>query len=92
MLRWSKSNERQKQEAVRILNKNRVNCPAFRSVIHQPTHFSKEIRINSTINIAVNIINKIRGDHNALRHGKFKDFLENLNFEYGNILLYTEVH
>ena len=43
------------------------------------------------MNIAVKIINKIRGGHNALIHRKFKDFLENLNSGYGDLLLYTEV-
>ena len=35
------------------------------------------------MNIDVKVINKIRGIHNALTHRKFKDFLENLNSEYG---------
>ena len=74
-----------------ILNKNGVNSPAFHCVIHQQALFSKEIGMNDTINIAVKIINKIWGGHNALTHRKFKDFLENLNSEYSDLLLYTEV-
>ena len=42
--------------------------------------------MNSTMNIAVKIINKIKGGHNALKHRKFKDFLE-INSEYGDLLL-----
>ena len=43
-----------------ILKKNEVNYPAFHCVIHQQALFSKEIGMNSTMNIAVKIINKIR--------------------------------
>lgn len=74
-----------------ILKKNGINCPAFHCVIHQEALFSKELSMTTTMNIAVKIINKIRGGHNSLTHRKFKDFLQNLNAEYGDILLYTEV-
>ena len=57
-------------------------------LIHKQALFSKEIEIN----IAVKIINKLRRGHNSLTHRKFRDFLENLNSEYGDLLLYTEVH
>ena len=43
------------------------------------------------MNFSVKIINKIRDGHNALTHRKFKDFFENLNSEYGDLLLYMEV-
>ena len=43
-----------------IFKKNEGNCPAFHCVIHQQALFSKEIGMNSTMNIAVKIINKIR--------------------------------
>ena len=56
-----------------ILNKNGVNCLAFHCVIHQQALFSKEIGMNRTMNIAVKIINKIRGGRNALTHREFKD-------------------
>ena len=74
-----------------ILNKNEVNYPAFHCVIHQQTLFSEQIGMNSTINIVVKIINKIRGGHNALMHRKFKNFLENWNSKYGELLFYTDV-
>ena len=55
-----------------ILNKNGVNWVVFHCVIHQQAIFSKEIGMNSTMNIAVKIINKIRCGDNALTHRKFK--------------------
>ena len=59
---------------LRILNKNLVKCPAFLCEIHQQALFSKEIEIgmNSTMNITVKVINKIRGGRNALTYRKFK--------------------
>ena len=59
-----------------ILNKNGVNCPAFHWVIHQQTLLSKEIGMNSTMNIAVKIINKIRGGHNSITYKNFNIFLK----------------
>ena len=59
----------------------RINCPAVHCLIHQQALFSKRIGMNSTMNIAVKIINKIRGAHNALTHRKFKNIRENLNSE-----------
>ncbi|KAI8114707.1 General transcription factor II-I repeat domain-containing protein 2A [Lucilia cuprina] len=74
-----------------ILNKNGINCPAFHCVIHQQALFSKELGMKNTMDVVVKIINIIRGGHNSLTHRKFKDFLENLNSDYGDLLLYTEV-
>ena len=68
-----------------------INCPPFHCVIHQQALFSNEIGMNSTMNISAKIINKIGGGYNALTYRKFKDFLGNLNCEYGGLLLYTEV-
>ena len=36
------------------------------------------------MNISLKIINKIRSVQVRYGHRKFKDFLENLNFEYGD--------
>lgn len=47
--------------------------------------------MSNTMNIAVKIINKIRGGHNSLTHRKFKEFLDNLNADYGDLPLCTEV-
>ena len=52
---------------LRILNKIGVNCPLF----------SKQIEINSTTNIAVKIVNKLRACRDALTLKKLNNFLEN---------------
>lgn len=74
-----------------LLKKNNINCLAFHCVIHQQALFCKSLSMSNTMNIAVKIINKIRGGHNSLTHRKFKEFLDNLNADYGDLLLYTEV-
>ena len=72
------------------IRENGVNCPAFHCVLQQHSLFSKEIRMNSIMNIVVRIMNKIRCSHNALKHKNSKNILENLNSEYGNLLLSME--
>lgn len=44
----------------------------------------------NTMKIVVTIVNKIRGGHNALTHRKFKDFLDGVHAEYGDLVLHTE--
>lgn len=53
--------------------------------------FSKDLTLIKAMNIAIKIINKIRGGHNSLSHRKFKEFLQSYDSEYGDLLLYTEV-
>lgn len=37
------------------------------------------------------IVNIIKGGHNALNHRKFKLFLEEINAEYTDLVMFTEV-
>lgn len=76
---------------VGILNKNGINVPSFHCIIHQQALFSKELRMNCAMEMAVKIINRIKGGHNALTHRIFKTFLQELESDYGDLLLYTEV-
>lgn len=47
--------------------------------------------MNYAMEITVNIINRIKGGHNALKHRRFKTFLHELESDYGDLFLYTEV-
>lgn len=40
---------------------------------------------------SVKIINRIRGGRNSLRHRKFQKFLKEIDVDYGDLLLFTEV-
>lgn len=80
-----------KEGFVGQLMKNNVNVPCFHCIIHQQALFSKAIGMMQAMKVAVKIINKIRGGHNSLRHRKFVSFLKDLDADYGDLLLYTEV-
>lgn len=44
------------------LIKNNIKIPSFHCIIHQQSLFSKELNMSHTMEIAVKIINKIKGD------------------------------
>lgn len=68
-----------------------IDVPSFHCIIHQQALFAKNLCLNDVMKICVQIINKIRGGHNALNHRKFKAFLEEVEADYGDILLFTEI-
>lgn len=76
---------------VGFLLKNSFDVYTFHCIIHQQALFTKCLNITNTMDIVLKIINKIRGGHNALSHRKFKTFLEEVNAEYGDLQMYTEV-
>lgn len=80
-----------KNGLLRIPQRNGVNCPAFHCIIHQQALFSKEVGRQGTVNAALKIINRLKRGHKALTHRKFKEFLKELEIDYGDVLLYTEV-
>lgn len=41
--------------------------------------------------LVTNVINKIRGGHHSLMHRQFKTFLKDVESEYSDLLMYTEV-
>lgn len=73
------------------LRRNNINAPAFQCIIHQQALFSKELNKIQAMNTAVRVINKIKGGHHALTHRQFKEFLEELGTDHGDLCMYTEV-
>ena len=73
------------------LMRHNFNIYVFYCIIHQQALLAKNLNLMNTMKMATKIVNKIRGDHNALNHRKFKDFLDEINAEYGDLLLYTEI-
>lgn len=73
------------------LLKTNLNIFVFHCIIHQQALFSKSLNVMNTMKIVVTIVNKIRGGHNALTHRKFKDFLDGVHAEYGDLVLHTEI-
>ncbi|XP_017463324.1 PREDICTED: protein ZBED8-like, partial [Rhagoletis zephyria] len=72
------------------LIRNGVNVPVFHCMLHQQQLLAKSFKIRQTMQVSVKIIKRIRGGHNALTHRKFRSFLEEIDADFGDILLYTE--
>lgn len=80
-----------KQGFVGQLLKAGIHVRTFHCIIHQQALFSKSIGLKETMAIAVRIINRLRGGHNALTHRKLIAFLKEIDADYGDVLMYTEV-
>lgn len=73
------------------LLQHNFNIYLFHCIIHQQALFTNNLNMSETMEIVTKIINKIRGGNNALNHRKFKSFMEEINAEYGDLILFTEV-
>lgn len=60
-------------------------------VVHQEVLCGKICDIPETMKSLIAIINKIRGGHNALTHRQFKSFLDELDANYKDLLMHTDV-
>ena len=58
-------------------------------IIHQKDLSAKHIKFDNVINPVIKAINFIRST--SLSHHQFKQFLQNMNSEYGDIVYYTEI-
>ena len=58
-------------------------------IIHQEDLCAKRLRMNNVMYVVVNTVNFIRS--RALNHRQFKEFLIEIDAEYGNVTYYSEV-
>lgn len=68
-----------------------INVPTFHCIIHQHALFAKTLGFPDVMQMAVKIINRLKGGHNALTHRKLVAFLAEINSDFGDITLFTEV-
>lgn len=68
-----------------------IEVPTFHCIIHQQALFSKTLGLMEAMKTAVKIINRLRGGHNALTHRKLVAFLKEIDADYGDVLMFTEV-
>lgn len=80
-----------KQGFVGHLLKAGIHVNTFHCIIHQQALFSKNTSFMESMRTAVKIINRLRGGHNALTHRKLIAFLKEIDADYGDVLMYTEV-
>ncbi|KAI6658935.1 General transcription factor II-I repeat domain-containing protein 2-like [Oopsacas minuta] len=58
-------------------------------IIHQGNLCAKRLRMNNVMSVVVNTVNFMRSK--ALDHRQFKEFLIEINAEYGDVTYYSEV-
>lgn len=81
----------EKSGLVGLLRENGVTCPAIHCIIHQGALCGKSVKQNQVFKLVIKVINMIRGGNRALLHRQFKQFLEEMEAEYGDLLLYNHV-
>ena len=76
---------------VGLLKKNGVNCTTLHCIIHQQALCRKMLQTSDVMKTAVQTVNLITGGNKAHRHRRFITFLEELNAEFSDLPLYTNV-
>ncbi|KAK9890203.1 hypothetical protein WA026_010313 [Henosepilachna vigintioctopunctata] len=80
-----------KSGLVGLLRENGVTCPTIHCIIHQEALCGKSIKQDQVFKLVIKIINLIRGGNRALLHRLLKQFLQETEAEYGDLLLYNLV-
>jgi hypothetical protein len=70
---------------------NSVNCPLFHCIIHQEAVCGESIKQSYVMKTVVKIIHLFQGGNKALSHRKFREFLQQIESLYGDLLLHSEV-
>jgi len=68
-----------------------LKFPIIHCIIHQEALCGKAVKLCSTMQTVIKIINAIKGDQKLLSRRKFQHFLEEHNAVYTDIPLYYEV-
>lgn len=73
------------------LRENGMKCPALHCIIHQHALCGKSVKQSETLKKVLKVINMIRGGNRALMHRQFRNFLEEIEAEYGDLVMYNQV-
>ena len=73
-----------------LLKENGVTCPMIHCFIHQGALCGKSMKKTEVFKLVVKI-NMLRGGNRALLHRQLKQFLLEIEAEYGDLLLYNHV-
>jgi hypothetical protein len=74
-----------------LLRQSGVNCPLLHCIIHQEAPCGKSIKQSCVMKTFVKTTNLIRGGNKTLSHRKFREFLQQIELSYGDLLLHSEV-
>lgn len=74
-----------------LLRENRVTCPTIHCIIHQRVFCGKSVKQTRVFKLVIKVINMIRDGNCALLKRQLKQILEEMEAEYGDLLLYNHV-
>ncbi|CAK1593792.1 unnamed protein product [Parnassius mnemosyne] len=77
------------QKHLQEKNINAEDLMQFHCIIHQEALCSKKIEFQNVMKVVVSTVNFIKP--RGLNHRQFKQFLDDIESEYGDLLYYTEV-
>ena len=76
---------------VGLLRKTGINCPALHCIIHQEALCGKILDMEVVMKTVIKCVNVVKGGNRALMHRKFLSFLTEMETEYHDIVLFTQV-
>jgi hypothetical protein len=74
-----------------LLHQAGIDCPAFHCIIHQESLCGKLMGMQNVMDVVMKIVNLIRAGSRALNHRNFIAYLEEIDAEYGDLLLHTDI-
>jgi len=74
-----------------LLRTDGVDCPALHCIIHQEALCGESLKQLDTFKTVVKTINMVRGGNRSLLHRQLQTFLDEVDAEYGDLLLYNQV-
>ena len=76
---------------VGLLKENGVDCITLHCIIHQEALCGKVLQMSDVMQSVVRMVNLIRGGNKSQRHRKCISFLEELNAEFSDVPLHSNI-
>uniref|UniRef100_A0A3Q2PF54 HAT C-terminal dimerisation domain-containing protein n=1 Tax=Fundulus heteroclitus TaxID=8078 RepID=A0A3Q2PF54_FUNHE len=74
-----------------LLRQSGVNCPILHCIIHQEALCAKTLNFGHVMDLVTKVTNIIRGGNRSLCHRRFITFLDEVDAEYGDLQLHTDI-
>ncbi|XP_062415327.1 general transcription factor II-I repeat domain-containing protein 2A-like [Pungitius pungitius] len=74
-----------------LLRQSGVNCPILHCIVHQEALCAKTLDFGQVMELVTKVTNLIRGGNRSLSHRRFITFLDEVDAEYGDLQLHTDI-
>ncbi|XP_063075907.1 general transcription factor II-I repeat domain-containing protein 2A-like [Engraulis encrasicolus] len=74
-----------------LLRQSGVNCPILHCIVHQEALCAKTLDFGHVMELVTKVTNLIRGGNRSLSHRRFITFLDEVDAEYGDLQLHTDI-